>query len=99
MIYFQDNSPLNVDEDQILEFEEDYSDRRSDDPDAPLAVRLSLDIAFMLLLFHVAGGAETKAIQKWSSVSKKATVSRKIGESEPRQAECDEAKLPHQGHS
>ena len=45
----QENSPLNVDEDQILEFEEDYSDRRSDDPDAPLAVRLSLNIAFMLL--------------------------------------------------
>ena len=61
------NSPLDVDEDQILEFEEDYSDRRTDDPDAPLAVRLSLDIAFMLLLFHVAGGAETKTIQKWSS--------------------------------
>lgn len=56
-----------MDEDQILEFEEDYSDRRSDDPDAPLAVRLSLDIAFMLRLFHVSGGAKTKAIQKWTS--------------------------------
>ena len=88
-----------MDDDQILEFEEDYSDRRSDDPDAPLAVRLSLNIAFMLLLSHIAGGAETKAVQKWTSGSEKATVSRKIGESEPGQAECDEAKLPHQGHS
>ena len=26
-----------------MEFEEDYSDRRSDDPDSPLAVRLDLD--------------------------------------------------------
>ena len=48
-IYLQENSPLDVDDDQILEFEEDYSDRRSDDPDAPLAVRLSLDFVFVAM--------------------------------------------------
>ena len=42
-IYFQERNPPDVDEDLALEFEEDYSDRRSDDPDdAPQAVRLYL---------------------------------------------------------
>ena len=42
-IYFQERNPPDVDEDLALEFEEDYSDRRSDDPDdAPQAVRLHL---------------------------------------------------------
>ena len=50
-IYFQERIPPDVYEDLALEFEEDYSDRRSDDPDAPQAVRLFLDT--FTLRFHV----------------------------------------------
>ena len=49
-IYFQERNPPDVDEDLALEFEEDYSDRRSDDPDdAPQAVRLYLLHGHVLL--------------------------------------------------
>lgn len=48
-IYFQERNPPDVDEDLALEFEEDYSDRRSDDPDAPQAVRLYLFYRHVLL--------------------------------------------------
>ena len=41
-----------------MEFEEDYSDRRSDDPDAPLAVRLDKDNAF--ISFHCMLQAELR---------------------------------------
>ena len=49
-IYFQERIPPDVYEDLALEFEEDYSDRRSDDPDAPQAVRLFFGHAYHTIL-------------------------------------------------